>query len=863
MKNNKQTGDPPKLKFLGRSQNPNIFNNIKKNVTGGYPKKGVNTDHWTELKKFENGDTLVEYNTLYKDSNQKASLAPNWALRDAATGKYHALDNFGDVETLKKLFFGGPVDPLKPMTSSQESIGIKPQSIMPFNINPYTSNNVLEGLKIDMKNNPITKADQDAYRMQKTQEVAPTRRFDRKIPMNMQREKANGGLLTKGEYNLVNSLKQLLDKPVSNVAPKKYSAGGKILSALAGAIPVVGSVVSPMVGLIDQQIEKNNAEQASVITKPMNMNTGIYGNQMATGGLVTPNGVTVSNTAVRSNKKPFGKKAAMIAGVGALGAAAGIAANAFINKQRNKNKVEASTPVDVSILRASELYSPDVSNYNSLPIDTMSTQPDISEAFNQVGTPTDSNMAMYGKRLAKGGLVTKNFKQYNTGSHASGNDLNINEGGSPSNAASTASVQNQENAYTSSKGGTYVHSDILTNPESGNTFNVDAAKLNKKFSKADKSPEDKNALDFTMNRLSLINDKVRTMQESVQMALGGTIKKLYNGGPLFDKSIKEATAYWKYNHDPNDYPPMQPAFDNTNVIPQNKGVISTSNEELDPTNIKKVQDLSILPAFRETSKLPDLSGLIKPNGKESSNRSTASGDYNYNIPAMVLKGIGLGKSAVDALTPSEVERTILPDYTKSDKEMYSTNIDYTQAKQDALAAANMASNVNRSASGSFEQFQGREANNFANLADNLGRTSMKEALDRNQQRVQRAGYEQNKSLDTANRNTQNRINNQMNQANADLADQKFFSELTDIGSQFNKYDSYKDMVTNKKELAQAAINEGIALMGTKYANFGFSDDFMEKITSGTASIDEMTQFIATTQEIKKKESKKTETKKSE
>ncbi len=755
MKNNKQTGDPPKLKFLGRSQNPEIFNNIKKNVPGGYPKKGINTDNWTELKKFDNGDTLVEYNTLYNNSSNKASIAPSWALRDATTGKYHALDSFGDVEQLKKMFFGGPVDPLKPKVSSQESISMKPIPTMPFDINPYTGDNILANFEAKMLENPITPAERIAYKTYVTGDYqAPKNRMTDKriLPMNMQREKANGGLLTNGEYNLVNTLKQLLDKPVANVAPKKYSTGGKVLSALAGLIPGVGSIVSPMVGLVDQQIEKDNNQQSAMV-KPMNMNTGIYGNKF-NGEVATPDGI-----------------------------------------------VRSQTITDVKAL---------------------------------------------------GGMITKNFKQYNTGSHASGNDLNINESGSPSTAASTASVQNQENAYTSSKGNTYVHSDVLTNPESGNTFNVDAAKLNKKFSKADKSPEDKNALDFTMNRLSLINDKVRTMQESVQMALGGNTKKLATGG-IPSGTIQKAWDAWN----------SQQENKNLSIPPSDNAFYDTNAEQLSDLPAS-MTSLSTPPVVSmNTAAAPNLSGLVSDEPLVLRDGIPGNPTKQTGLPmaqkaAMVAKAIGLAKSGIDAMTPAEKENPLLPDYTKSDKQMYSTNIDYTQAKQDALAAANMASNVNRSASGSFEQFQGREANNFANLADNLGKTSMQEALGRNQLAIQRAGYEQGKAIDKTNRLSQNRIDNQMNQANADLADQKFFSEITDVGSQFNKYANYKEMVTNKKELAQAAINEGIALMGTKYANFGFSDDFIEKIKSGTASIDEMTQFIATTQEIKKKETKKSE-----
>lgn len=452
----------------------------------------------------------------------------------------------------------------------------------------------------------------------------------------------------------------------------------------------------------------------------------------------------------------------------------------------------------------------------------------------------------YNGQMAKGGMITKDFKQYNTGSHASGNDTPINENGVPS-ANATASIQNKENAYSTKLGETYVYSDVLSNPETGNKFNMDASKLNKKFNKADVSIEDKNALEFGMQRLSLLNDKVRSIKEAVEMACGGKVKKMESGG-------NPKKTYSIYDDMPNN-----DLLDAELSVPLTDNILYSQpmGEMIDPTVStlnRTVYDTSILPATtsrNSNNTLPDLNGLISTEPVKTRNMSTVSNsDFNYNIPAMILKGTGLAKSAVDALTPPEVESTILPDYRKSDEQMYSTNIDYTQAKQDALAAANLAGNVNRSASGSFEQMQGRQANNYANYADAVGRISMREALDRNQQYVQRAGYEQGKAVDTANRNTQNRINNQQNAAVADLADQKFFSELTDVGTKFNQYQVYRDMVTNKKEIAAATINEGLALIGSKYSNFGFTEDFMERIKSGSASIDEMVKFISTTEKIK-------------
>lgn len=526
----------------------------------------------------------------------------------------------------------------------------------------------------------------------------------------------------KGQENLVKMLQSLLNTKTHDVFPKKYSVGGSLLSTLSSFIPGVGSIVSPLIGMIDQSQDVN--EQVPV--EQMKLNTNVFGNQ-----------------------------------------------------------------------------------------------------------------------FAKGGLVTKNFKQYDTGSHTSGNDQLVAENGVPS-ANATASVQNKENAYTQ-KGKTYIYSDTLVNPETGRKFNEDSAKLNKKYSKSDTSIEDKNALDFTMSRLAKANDMVRSVEESTQK---------YEGGPTVPDS--ENLAWKAQSLDPNTMfvPPLNmdeaPSFEDMNTTANSLSKSYNKMPNLNP--------LALPGLTKPSMQLPKLNTVTPPDPNKALDRlqgktNVTSKGMDYNVPAGILKGLALGKSVIDALTPAEKEKTILPDYRKSDEQMYGMNVDYTQSKQDAVAASNLASNMNRSASGNFSQFQGRQSANFANVADALGNISMKENLDRNQQRMSRAGYEQGKAVDTANRNTQNRINNQQNQANADFADEKLFSEIADIGSQFNKYEYYKDMVANKKEIAQATINEGLQLIGSKYSNFGFDDDFINKIKSGTASVDELVKFMSTVDQVKSKKGK--------
>ena len=467
------------------------------------------------------------------------------------------------------------------------------------------------------------------------------------------------------------------------------------------------------------------------------------------------------------------------------------------------------------------------------------------EAMNMKPIKQSSNI--YGN-FKDGGFVNNNFKQYDSGSHDSGMDQGIDVNGNPSNKADGGYIQNKENAY-SFDDNTYVMSDTLVNPETGNYFNQDAAKLNKQHKQASNIPEDENSLNFGMKRLSTLNDAMRNIKEGVLKACGGSTKKMASGGPTDDPRFKytvntDTTPLETFNdnlpYSQNQFNINIPTF---SLLPKD---MATDNTQLLSNNAVNLgQDLS------KTASRSSESGASTPSTKQKK-------EPNYNWIAAGLKGVALAKSISDALTPAEEETVITPDYTKADKQIYSANIDYTQARQNAMAASNLASNVNRSSSSGFATYQGRQSANFANLSDQLGNIAMQENNQRSQLNMQRGQYEANKSIDVANRQYQNRIDNMMNKANADLADQKLFSELSQIGTTFNDYQYYKDALKNNKELAQMKIKEASAILSNKYESFGFNEDFIKKISEGDyedLDFNEVIKFIATADQIKKSEKK--------
>lgn len=449
--------------------------------------------------------------------------------------------------------------------------------------------------------------------------------------------------------------------------------------------------------------------------------------------------------------------------------------------------------------------------------------PGIMGMFNQdkptTATPPimPMNTNIYGK-MKHGGVINNNFKQYNTGSHASGQDLPINTFGNPNYSNPAAFVQGKENTFIID-GNPYVMSDVLKNPETNNTINKDAMSINKKYPKASSGDiEQKNALEFKMKRLASINEALKNIEQNKEMAKGGYLN---NGGPV------PKPNNMLVNNNVFGVGPSAPPLDLLSTTPLPTSLTSSLNNPMGgPQGV--------------SYNTPSTGQAPNPNVTNRQNNSfVPNKDFNFNNIAIALKAAGLGKSFVDSLTPAEKEAPIMTDYSRSDNYIQNTNVDYTQARQNAMAASNVGANVNRSASTNFAQFQGREAGRAANLSDAIANIDMAENNARNQINMSKAQYEQGKAAEQAAVLRQNRIDNQMNEATANLADQKLFTELSQVGGEFNKYENFKRQLANNKELQQFYVNEALAIMNSKYDNFQIDPNFMQKLQSGNYTVDDV------------------------
>lgn len=559
---------------------------------------------------------------------------------------------------------------------------------------------------------------------------------------------------------------------------KKKSLGGQLLAAGAGFIPGAGAFISPLISSLDEQMSQKQLPPAPIQKNVPNLN--IFGNFELGGPIPIP--MARESTLVKSPIIPDLSAPLPEAPISAAEMKIDTMHNSPLTQQRAQANWAAKAATQPGYVQPS-------------------TNPNY-EKRTGYGSSNKAKSVDRFREKELGGFVGDDFIQYNTGSHASGNDQMVTTNGTPGVGEST--VQNKENAY---KG--YVMSDVLKNPETGNTFNVDAAKINKQHKDARFYSDQKNALDFKMSKLQMLNDALRTVETKKQKGSGGPLNQAMSNVPWVD--IK------------NEFD----RFNNENIQPGQTGSRSSSN--------------------------------VSQSYTPSQSRSTDNG--NYGIDSRTLNGLGLlaksfslAGSINDALATPQQEDAILPDYKQSDAYMKSANIDYTQARQDALGVSNIAANTNRSLSSNPGQFQGREQARLANLQDALARVDMQQSNAQSQLNLTKGQYELNKANRNRDIKYENNVNNLQNQANTRFADRVLSQELDNIGSSFNKTGEIKKVMQNQKDIQQFNNSQVILTLQNKYPNFKLKSDVKDKFMSGEISLDEFLEYVPddAKQELKKK-----------
>lgn len=536
---------------------------------------------------------------------------------------------------------------------------------------------------------------------------------------------------------------------------KKYNNGGELLQQLlplaASFIPG-GQIAAPLIGGVMNQLMQPE-KLTPPVTQQVNYSTNPYG-KLAFGGPIDPLNMMARETTF---VKP----------------------NPFI--------VPVSPDVALGI---PQMPAP---NFLNAPMWNDGTVPNKSKSKDR-----------FREKANGGNLINDGFRQFDTGSHASGNDLTVDQFGNPTNNG-VAEVQNQENMYNN-----FVLSDTLTNPKTGNKFSTDAKNINKKYEKARLYDDSKNALDFEMNMLQALNQSKINKMESRQMAQGGPLdtpksNSIYDMGYTVDPNTERFMTI------PNDGDFMNLTLSPDPQLPMIDTNYGTSINNLNPVN--QNQNILAKPITQ-----------VIPGNTNSMNGLDAIG--------LGLKGVALAGSISDAFKPAEVENLQLPDYSQADRYMREATVDYSQSRQDAVGVSNIASNNIRSMSSNPSQYLSRQSARLGQLQDVLSRIGEQQTNANSQLNLQKSGYEQNKAVDSANRRYTNQQNNQMNSAASNLFDRNLSAELSQIGSTFNQISNSQRFIANQADLSKFNNAQMMLFLNNKYPNVQVTPDMIDRIRAG-------------------------------
>ena len=427
----------------------------------------------------------------------------------------------------------------------------------------------------------------------------------------------------------------------------------------------------------------------------------------------------------------------------------------------------------------------------------------LEQGVGYSGVSFDKMRDMKRRKMKMGG----DFKQYDAPGHELGGQM-IDMNGNPTMNTPVAEIEKSENSYDG-----YVYSDTLVNPDTGNTYAKDAKKVaNKTKGKDDIS---KSSRVLQLMKLRMKNEDARlgaqTNEQGVPMA--------QNGLPINPINIMAGGL-------------GQAALNSAGNVASNIGsplvTAATLGQSAFQNNIP-VEDRNLIPD-QEVS-------------------ATNTGLGTLNTIAAGLKGAALGYGAIDALRSPEQEKLQLPDYSKGDQ--YYRNLDMDLAP--ALGEINMAAtkatqDVSNQASGIGSR-NARVASILSRAGKNAAQTQLQQQSANNQVRAMLGQREDQKSNVTAAERIRQQTAQSQNDATARLAERKFFSDLSQVGTTLNNIQYANDMMKNQNELGKQAIQYGLAVLSQKYPNFKPSDDFMQRLQSGTLTeadkpmLDQLIQFI--------------------
>lgn len=464
------------------------------------------------------------------------------------------------------------------------------------------------------------------------------------------------------------------------------------------------------------------------------------------------------------------------------------------------------------------------------------------------------NFVPGGTMQYKTGGSVRGHKQYNAPSHDQGGQT-INENGVP--VPNTGhEVQKKEAAYKYSrlKNDTYIFPDTKA-----------LNKLLNKYKDANTNPQAKTALELEINKLEKQNEmkKAKTNKEykkggNVKYFDGATRnpepKPINPGNPLTGltgvNSLISSIASMYGKGFSNGIPStnrMNELMGNlsrqamaggsrgetaVNQLPQIKGdprinrgekAVNPIPNQMDvvPRSYTKMTATDLIPGGMQNkdmteenllNKVNNYSAPITPNSMNDAafSKDSKSSSFDPNKIARLAGQIG---NSLQLLNKAENEKPVFTNYQNTRSELGNISNSTDALQQAAAQQANLTSNLNRSSASSFNQYANRQNQNFANLGQTLQNINLQGIQLKNQNAATRAQMESGIAQDNKQTIQQNRINNQMNEAQNRNIKRGVSS---DILYELDRQSTIK----NNRAFADATNQQGVAMLQSMFPDIG-------------------------------------------
>lgn len=411
------------------------------------------------------------------------------------------------------------------------------------------------------------------------------------------------------------------------------------------------------------------------------------------------------------------------------------------------------------------------------------------------------------------------FKQYSAPAHEAGGQL-IDANGNPTVNMPVAEIEKNENSHDG-----YVFSDYLRNPSTGNTYAKDAGRIARQTKRADDISKSSRILQLM--RLKQSNEALRQQVKINQ------------------DSIPKAQLGVPYKQDNSLVPDFTiPSSTTPGILP----ILS----QLPTIGGAKASPRSYPYPYQITESVPTGGTLTQPTDSLTVPENTVTprtGLSRLNQIALGLKGASLAYGAYDALRSSEKEKLQLPDYSKGDQYYRGLEVDLAPA----LAEINMG--ATKAVQDASNQAGGIGARNsrVASILSRAGKNAASVQLQQQQAnagiRAQIGSREDMKAQTVAGERIRQQTAQSQNDATARLAERKFFSDLSQVGTSLNNIQYMNDAMKNQNELGRQSIQYGLAVLSQKYPNFKPDAGFIERLRTGTLTeadkplLDQLVKFV--------------------